>query len=163
MKLGSMLVTTRFRRFCSKLTSIDLFLQPADFGRVLAELGLQRRALGLDLLHFEIQLVQPLGLGLDLFLLLADAFWILSSALLRMRTGGRRKFRFGELRGLVRAEQAPVDLGQPLVHVVDALAIGFHRLLRGGELMRQPGELRLVDAARVLPRAAAASPRARAG
>ena len=87
MKLGSMLETTRFRRFCSKLISIELLLQPADFGRVLSELGLQRRALGLDLLHFEVQLVQPLSLGLDLLLLLADAFGILRPLLLRTHNG----------------------------------------------------------------------------
>ena len=87
MKLGSMLATTRLQAVLLEVDLIDLLLQPADFRRVLSELGLQRRALGLDLLHFEVQLVQSLRLGLDLLLLLADAFGILLPRRLRTRNG----------------------------------------------------------------------------
>ena len=42
--------------------------------------------------------------------------------------------RLGELRRLVRPIQPRVDLRQLIVDFVDALAVGLHRLLRGGEL-----------------------------
>ena len=59
---------------------VNLLLQPADLGRVLAELGLYRRALGRDLFNFEIHLAQPLRFRFDLFLLLADTLRDSSSA-----------------------------------------------------------------------------------
>ena len=128
---------------------IDLFLQSADLRRVFAQLGLQRGALCLDFLHFEVELVQPLGFGLDFLLCLADALGILRPLLFEC-VAIDVVSRLGELRRLVSPEEAPVHLGQPIVDVVDALAIRFHRLLRRAKLVRQPGELGLVDAPRVL-------------
>ena len=134
MKLGSIVATDAVQAVLLEIDLVELLLQPADFGRVFAELGLQRRALGLDLLDFEVQLVQPLSLGLDLFLLLADAFGIPFPCVFE-RVAVDVVRRLGELRGLVRAEQTAVHFGEPVVHVVDALAIAFHRLLRRAELV----------------------------
>ena len=78
--------------------------------------------------------MQSLRLGLDLLLLLADAFGIRLSARFE-RVAVDVVGRLGELRGLVGAKETPVDFREPLVDVVDALAIGFHRLLRRRELL----------------------------
>ncbi len=125
---------------------IELLLQPGRFGRVLAELRLHRGTFRLDLLHFQVQLVQSLSLGLDRLLELADSFGIrlaldLEGVAIDV-VGGLL-----ELRRLVRPEEPRVDIRELVVEFVYPLAAGLHRLLRRPQLLLEPRQLPFIDAA----------------